>query len=165
MKRSVLTTSAFVLLLTALGQTAGSAETPLSAGGPTALAIAAVVGQYSPLLSAGDKKVLAGLFDGNSKTSYPNKKLTVTADTVMCRLSNVAITQRSCDLTFQKGKHSLKGREANEVFATLASAGVTAQGAAGSMIETITKLSCTLDPAVIKDNSGGGADCSMQADQ
>jgi hypothetical protein len=166
MKRSVPTTSAFVLLLTALGQTVASAETPLTAGGPTALAIAAVVGQYSPLLSAGDKKVLAGLFDGNTKTGYPNKKLTVTADTVMCRLSNVAITQRSCDITFQKGKqHSLKGREANEVFATLASAGVTAQGAAGSMIETITKLSCTLDPAVIKDNSGGGADCSMQADQ
>jgi hypothetical protein len=164
MKRSSQKTSAFVLLLTALGQTAASAETPLTAGGPTALAIAGVLAPYSPLLSASDKKIIAGLFDGNTTTS--NMKLTVTADTVTCRVSNVAITQRSCDITFQKGKqHSLKGREANEVFATLATAGVTAQGAAGSMIETITKLSCTLDPAVIKDNSGGGADCSMQADQ
>jgi hypothetical protein len=166
MKRSILTTSAFVLLLTALGPSAASAETPLTAGGPTALAIAGVLAPYSPLLSASDKKVIAGLFDGNTKTSYPKKKLTVTADAVTCRVSNVAITQRSCELTFQKGKQrSLKGREANEVFATLATAGVTAQGAAGSMIESITKLSCTLDPAVIADNSGGGADCSMQADQ
>jgi len=42
---------------------------------------------------------------------------------------------------------------------------VAAEGAAGSMIEGVTKLNCTLDPAVIKDNSGGGADCSFGADQ
>ena len=71
----------------------------------------------------------------------------------------------SAAATFKKGKRSLKGREANEVYATLASAGVVAEGAAGSMIEGVTKLNCTLDPAVIKDNSGGGADCSFGADQ
>jgi hypothetical protein len=32
------------------------------------------------------------------------------------------------------------------------------------MTEGVTKLNCTLDPAVIKDNSGGGADCSFGAD-
>jgi hypothetical protein len=47
----------------------------------------------------------------------------------------------------------------------LTSAGVVAEGAAGSMIQNVTKLNCTLDPAVIKDNSGGGADCSFGADQ
>jgi len=82
-----------------------------------------------------------------------------------CRISNVAIAERSCEITFKKRKRSLKGREANEVFATLASAGVAAEGAAGSMIESVTKLSCTLDPAEIRDNSGGGADCSFATDQ
>ena len=39
------------------------------------------------------------------------------------------------------------------------------EGAAGSMIQTVTKLGCTLDPNVIKDNSGGGADCTFATDQ
>ena len=54
---------------------------------------------------------------------------------------------------------------ANELYATLAMAGINAEGAAGSMIENVTKFSCTLDPAEIKDNSGGGADCSLGTDQ
>jgi hypothetical protein len=91
------------------------------------------------------------------------KKLSVSADTVMCRISNVAIAERRCEITFKKGKHSLKGRAANELYATLASAGVTAEGAAGSMIESISKLSCTLDLGEIKQNAGGGADCSWES--
>jgi hypothetical protein len=165
MKRFILKTSTFLFLFGALAPSAASAA-PLSAGGPTALAVAAVLAPYSPLLSAYEKRFIAGLFDGNAKAGFPGKKkLTVTAETVTCRVSNVAIAERSCELTFKKGKRSLKGREANEVFATLASAGVIAEGAAGSMIESVTKLSCTLDPAVIKDNSGGGADCSMEGGQ
>jgi len=39
-------------------------------GGPAALALAAVVARQSPLVSAGDKSVLASLFDGKS-ASYP----------------------------------------------------------------------------------------------
>jgi hypothetical protein len=41
----------------------------------------------------------------------------VAAETVTCKISNVAIAERSCELTFKKGKRSLKGREANEVYA------------------------------------------------
>ena len=33
------------------------------------------------------------------------------------------------------------------------------------MIENVTKLSCAFDPAEIKDNSGGGADCWLATDQ
>ena len=117
---------------------------------PAALAVAAVIAQYSPILNPGERKVIAGLFDGNTKMSYPIKTLSVSADTVMCRISNVAIAERSCEIAFKKGKRSLKGRAANEVFATLASAGVTAEGAAGSMIENVSKLSCTLDLGKIK---------------
>jgi hypothetical protein len=160
MKRSIPGIAAGVLLAT-LGHSAASAA-PATASGPMALAVAGVIAPYSPTLNPGERKVIANLFDGNSKVSYPIKKLSVNADTVMCRISNVAIAERSCEITFKKGKRSLKGRAANEVFATLASAGVTAEGAAGSMIETISKLSCTLDLTAIKQNDGSGADCSWE---
>jgi len=167
MTKRVLKASTVVFLLTilvtSLGQSAASAAQATTSG-PTALAVAAVVAQYSPLLSAYEKRTIAGLFDGNVKAG-DKRKLSVTAESLTCRISNVAIAERSCELTFKKGKRSLKGREANEVYATLASAGVVAEGAVGSMIEGVTKLNCTLDPAVIKDNSGGGADCSFGTDQ
>jgi hypothetical protein len=51
---------------------------------------------------------------------------------------------------------------ANEISATLAAAGVEADGAAGSNFRSVTKLVCTLDPAEIKENAGGGADCSFR---
>jgi hypothetical protein len=162
MKNSIPGTAAVVVLLAAFGPSAASAA-PATVSGPTALAVAAVVAQYSSVLNPGERKVIAGLFDGNIKMSYPIKTLSVGADTVMCRISNVAIADRSCEIVFKKGKRSLKGRAANEVFATLASAGVTAQGAAGSMIENLTKLNCTLDLGKIRQNDGSGADCSWDA--
>jgi hypothetical protein len=162
MKNSIPRVAAIVPLLAALGSSVASAA-PATASGPTALAVAAVLAQYSPVLNPGERKVIAGLFDGNTRMSYPLKKLSVDADAVMCRISNVAISERSCEITFQKGKRSLKGRAANEVYATLASAGIAAEGAAGSMIQNVSKLSCTLDLGAIKQNAGGGADCSWQS--
>ena len=153
--------AAAVFLFATFSHSAASAA-PATLTGPTALAMAAVVAPYSPLLNPGERKVIALLFDGNSKISYPLKKLSVSADTVMCRVSNVAIAERSCEITFKTGKRSLKGRAANELYATLASAGIAAEGAAGSMIESISKLSCTLDLGEIRQNAGGGADCSWE---
>jgi hypothetical protein len=163
MTKRILKTSTALFLVAIFGQSAALAA-PASTSGATALAVAAVVAQYSPLLSAYEKRLIAGIFDGNVKAG-DKRKLSVTAESVTCRISNVAIAERGCELTFKKGKRTLKGREANEVYATLGSAGVVAEGAAGSMIEGVSKLNCTLDPAVIKDNSGGGADCSFGADQ
>jgi hypothetical protein len=57
------------------------------------------------------------------------------------------------------------GREANEIFATAAAAGVTAEGAAGSSIESISKLRCTLDPNEIMQKAGGGAQCNFETGQ
>jgi len=164
MKNSALKIATALLLITTLGASAASAA-PVNLTGPTALAVAAVVAQYSPLLNPGERKVIAGLFEGNSKISYPKKKLSVSADSATCRISNVAIADRSCDLAFAKGKRSLKGRAANELYATLASAGVTAEGAAGSMIESVTKLNCTLDLGAISQNDGSGATCSWETGQ
>ena len=163
MTKRILKTSTALFLIAISGQSAASAA-PASTSGATALAVAAVVAQYSPLLSVYEQRLIAGILDGNVKLGDKHK-LSVTAESITCRISNVAIAERSCELTFKKGKRTLKGREANELFATLGSAGVVAEGAAGSMIEGVTKLNCTLDPVVIKDNSGGGADCSFGTDQ
>lgn len=162
MKNSIPGMAAVVALLASFGPSAVSAA-PVTLTGPKALAVAAVAAQYSPVLNPGERKVIAGLFDGNTKMSYPIKTISVGVDAVMCRISNVAIADRSCEIAFKKGKRSLKGRAANEVYATLASAGVTAEGAAGSMTENVSKLNCTLDLGKIKQNDGSGADCSWES--
>ena len=93
-------------LVTTLGQSAASAA-PATTTGSTALAVAAVVAQYSPLLRAYEKRLIAGLFDGNVKAGE-KRKLSVTAEAVTCRISNVAIAERSCELTFKKASAPLK---------------------------------------------------------
>jgi hypothetical protein len=139
---------------------------PGSAAGPTALALAAVIAQHSPAVRAFDRRVIARLFRGNTRFGFtPNTKISVDADSMVCRVSNVDITQRSCELTFGSRKRTLTGREANEVGATAAAAGVPSEGAAGSSIESISKLRCTIDPNEIMQKAGGGANCSFDTAQ
>lgn len=147
------------LALSLAGATAADAAAT-TVSGSTALALAGVVAPYSPL-SSGDKKAVAALFGGKSNIAYA-RKIVLTADKIVCRTSNVDITARSCELTFKTVKRGLKGREANEIYATEIMAGVPSDGAAGSVFESLSKLSCTLDPKVIKENAGGGADCSFE---
>jgi hypothetical protein len=142
-----------------LASSAASAA-PATASGSVALALAGVVAPYSPL-PAKEKKAVAAFFAGDSNVPI-SKKITVTADKIVCRASNVDITSRSCALTFGSKTHTVKGRDANAIFATEALAGVPADGAAGTIYEALSKLSCTLDPKVIKDKAGGGADCSFE---
>jgi hypothetical protein len=150
--------ASLTLALSLAGMTAASAA---SVSGSTALALAGVVAPLSPLPAA-EKKVIAAFFAGNTNVNYAYK-ITLTADKIVCRTSNVDITARSCELTFKGNKRTVKGREANEIFATLALAGVPSDGAAGSIFESLSKLSCTLDPKAIKDKAGAGADCTFDA--
>ena len=90
------------------------------------------------------------------------KKISVTADKIVCKVSNVDITARSCELTFKGAKQTITGRRASEIFATEAMAGVPADGAAVSISESLSKLNCMLDPAAIKQKAGGGATCSFE---
>jgi hypothetical protein len=102
-------------LAQAVAVSAASAAS-LTASGSAALALAGVVAPHSPQLGSHDKHVVARLFGGDADVPYPaNKKITVKADAVMCRTSNVDITARSCILTFGSRKRTLKGREANEI--------------------------------------------------
>src|SRR3979490_233985 len=146
---------AFSVLLPGVSAAAGG-----SVSGQAALAMAGVVAPYSSLPAA-EKKAGGAFFSGKTNVPY-TKKIIVAADKIVCRTSNVDITARSCELTFKTVKRGLKGREANEIYATEIMAGVPSDGAAGSVFESLSKLSCTLDPNVIKKNAGGGADCSFE---
>jgi hypothetical protein len=149
----------------AVVQSSASAA-PGSATGPTALALSAVIAQHSPAVRAFDRRVIARLFRGNTRFGFtPNTKISVDADSVVCRISNVDITQRSCELTFGSRKRTLTGREANEVGTTAAAAGVPSEGAAGSSIESISKLRCSIDPNEIMQKAGGGANCNFETGQ
>jgi hypothetical protein len=154
-----------ILAFLVLGQHTAWAA-PGSASGPNALALAAIIASHSPLVRPFDKRVIARLFRGNTSFGFtPNKQISVTADAVVCRVSNVDITSRSCELTFGSRKRTLSGREANEIAATAAAAGVPSEGAAGSNVESVSKLVCTIDPTEIMKKVGGGADCSFETGQ
>ena len=145
------------LSLSAVGATAASAA---SVTGSAALALAGVVAPYS-YLPAAEKMAVAKLFQGHTSISY-TRKISVTADKIVCRTGNVDITARSCELTFKNGKRTLKAHEANELYATEVMAGVPSDGAAGSVFESLSKLNCTLDPKAIKDKAGAGAECTFE---
>ena len=137
-----------------------------SATGPTALALAGIVAAHSSVLGSFDRRAMARLFGGNSSRSFPpNRMISVTADSIVCRASAVDITSRACELSFGAGKRSLRGRDANELFGALAAAGVASEGAAGSIIESVTKLACTIQPNEIRQKAGGGAQCTFETGQ
>ena len=129
--------------------------------GSTALALAGVIAPLSPLLSQGEKKAVAMLFAANSNIPY-KKPIIVTADKIVCRTSNVDLTARSCEVTFGTKVKTVNGPTANEILATEALAGVPADGAAGSNLESLSKLKCTIDPGAISQKDGSGADCAFE---
>ncbi len=132
-----------------------------TASGPGALALAALVAQQSPLASAGTKAVLAHLLDGQTGHDATKGKITVRADSVVCRASDVDITHHDCNLAFGKRTVMVTGRKAHELYATVAEVGVPPDGTAGSIYESLSQLACTIDPHTIAQKAGGGADCTF----
>ncbi|MDE5458105.1 hypothetical protein GWE18_35915 [Bradyrhizobium sp. CSA112] len=151
------------ILAVSLLATTASAASAASAtvNGQAALALAGVVALYSPLLTSDEREAVSALFVGQSGVRYA-KKISVTADKIVCRVSNVDITARSCELTFKGAKQTITGRRASEIFATEVMAGIPADSAAGSVVESLSRLNCTLDPAEIRKKAGGGADCTFE---
>jgi hypothetical protein len=142
--------------------TSNASAASATASGQSALALAEVVALYSPLLTSDEREAVSAFFVGQTGGRYV-KKISVTADKIVCRISNIDITARSCELTFRGAKQTITGRRANEIFATEAMAGIAPDGAAGSVSESLSKLMCTLDPAEIRKKAGGGAECSFEA--
>ena len=114
------------LLLTFAAIAAVPPAVAVTAAAPLSLAIAAVVAPYSPLLSVRDKRVVARLFEGGANVEV-SPRISVKADSIVCRVSNVDITLRGCELTFGTYKRGIEGRAANELYATLSAAGLTAR--------------------------------------
>jgi len=140
----------------------GPALAASTVGGPGALALAALAAENSPTLASGDKHAIATLFSGSVNVAYPHgKKIAVGADKIVCRASNVDITQHECDLTFGAKTVSLTGRKAHELYATIAEIGVPPDGAMGTIYESLSQVTCTIDPDQIKQRAGGGANCSF----
>jgi len=133
--------------------------------GHSALALAGVIAEHVPTLSALDKSVMVALFDGQA-ARYPfGKKISIKADAVTCFAGNISINTFSCALTFGKSKVTVTGRKSNEIYATLIEAGVPGSGAGGKIYEAIVQVDCAIDPNEIKQSDGGGASCSFTPNQ
>lgn len=152
MKHALFLAGAIALIaLPAAADSAGSS-------GAGALALAALVGLESPTLSAVDKQELADMLNGN--LNFPGAApIAVTADSVSCRQSDVDISHHDCALKFGGATKTLNGRAAHELYATLVENGVPSDGAAGSIYEAASRLSCAIKPAEVKQRGGGGASC------
>ena len=133
-----------------------------SVNGSNALALAALISEHSPVVSSFDKHKLVQLFGGNSNVFYrPGRTITVSADKIVCKTSDVDITLHSCDLTFGTRTRTLTGRKAHELYATIVEVGVPPDAAAGSIFEALSQLTCRIDPNVIDQRAGGGATCNF----
>jgi len=158
---------AALMLCCTIGQAVSSSPVrAATASGPSALALAAVVVAHSgSLLGAFDTRAILRLFGGKRPIIKRVNTIRVAVDSITCKMSDVDITARSCELAFKNHKRNLVGRDANELYGTLALAGVTSEGAAGSIAASIMRLECTIDPAVIEQKSGGGATCTFETKQ
>ena len=146
------------LLLLMVGGTASAA----SVSGNGALVLAVLVAEPSPLLPPGEKAVMARLLNGILTFAFPaNRTISVKADKIVCRASNVDISFHACALTFRSKTINLKGRRAHELFATVGEVGVPPDGAAGTMFEALLHLDCSINPHEIQQKAGGGASCSF----
>jgi hypothetical protein len=134
-----------------------------SASGYAAMALAGVVAPHMPTLSNARKLVIAKLFDGHSPPFPSGHTISITADSITCRAGNVQINYFNCELKFGTHTVTLNGRKANEIYATLIEAGVPGSGAAGTIYESLTGLSCIIDPNKVEAKDGSGADCNFTA--
>jgi len=134
----------------------------MTANGRGALALASLVADQSPTIRARDRNVLRQMFNGRAAVTFPaGRKIEVRVDSVVCRVGNVDITQHDCILTFGNRTAREDGRLAHELYTTLIEVGVQSEGAAGSLHLALSGLVCNVDPEVIRQRAGGGAECSF----
>jgi hypothetical protein len=147
----------FLLSLLSIGTAVAADITPANS-----LMLSAIVAEKSPLLGRFDKRTVAALAAG-ILTSGPSRKdaIVVAADDLECRVSNVDITSRSCTIRFGRRTVTLRGRNAHELFATLAEMGVAPSGAAGTVYLGASHVNCSVNPNELREKGGGGANCTF----
>ena len=159
-KEAVLIRCSMVLM--ALVSATPAARAADTASGSGALALAALVGLRSPNVGVSNKYKLLRILDGD--LGFAGKgKITIEATAVTCRASNVDISAHACTLKFGSASRMLEGRRAHELFATLVENGVAGDGAAGSVFEAVSHLTCTIDFGEVKERGGAGAGCTYDA--
>lgn len=94
MKMSLAATAGLALAAAAPSALAGTVS------GHSALALGALVGSYSPLLTSQDKAVLAGLLEGKASDWASKAAIKIDADAVVCRAGDVDIAAFGCELVF-----------------------------------------------------------------
>jgi hypothetical protein len=155
MKRSIIL--AITLLFFGPGAFAGTATS--SSG----LSLAALVAQYSPLVTNAEKALLNKYLNGLATAHFPSgAKIIVKADEVNCRITDVDLTLKQCTLTFGQRSVQLTGRQAHELYATLTENDIHSGVAAGSIFAIVKQLDCMIDPAQVRQRSGGGVTCTYQ---
>lgn len=150
---------AAVLAATLLAGGAAQAA-PMTMGGEPALAFAALVGHYSPGLTAAQKHILFRFLGGQTAFASSNATITFQVDEVQCRQGHVELQEHSCRITYGGAVTTLGGEEGAGILAEMIVAGVPGQGAAGSMYVDAQMITCTLDVAELKSPDGGGASCT-----
>ena len=128
-----------------------------SSGSP-GMALAALIAQHSPTVSAANKwRLMQYLGNHNAGPGAP-ALITVTAKGLQCLSGNVAENFHNCDLTYGGSHVSINGRAANELYATAVENGVQPDGAAGKMEFVLKDLTCTVKPHDI--GTGGAVACN-----
>ena len=111
--------SVALLLMACVLLTSAPPALAASSSGYSALAFGVIVGSYSPALSTGNKTRLAQLLENKAGTGPARGTITINANSVVCRASNVDIAAFRCQLTFGTRTVTLSGRRANELFAVI----------------------------------------------
>ena len=124
------------------------------------LLLAALVGGYSPAVSAAHKTVLTHYLAGNGKSDAKAGKIAVQADAVSCTAGDKDATAFACDLKFGADTVHLTARAASQVFSALEMAVEDSAPAPSARYSvSVSGLKCTLDAATISGETDGGADC------
>lgn len=141
-----------------LGGAANAAPSTIS--GEPALAFAALVGAYSPSLSAAEKHVLFKFLGGATSFASSNATITFQVASVHCQRGDVELQEHRCQITYGSAVTALNGEEGANITANMAQAGVFADGAAGTIHFDMTNVTCTIKVAELKAPDGGGASCT-----
>ena len=133
---------------------------PSTLHGNAALTVAALVGQYSPALSASQKHILYKFLAGVGTFPSSNAPIHFHVNAIQCQLGDVALTVHRCQITYGGVVTNENGEEGAAILANMALAGVLADGAAGTIHYGMTNINCTIDVAEVKSPTGGGVTCT-----
>jgi cytochrome c oxidase subunit II len=144
-------------------KTPPAAPSERTLSGSDALALAALVGQYSPLIPKTAKRALSNLVDGRLNFRFPaKKKIPIEADSINCRAGAAGLASYACDLKFANKSVVIHGRKAHELVATLIEAGTASHQEEGTLHHALNHLSCEITPSEIQHKVGGGSECRFE---